>query len=31
MLVAMPAIARASHPLIIDDTETQGKGAVLVE
>ena len=31
MLVAMPSIARASHPLITEDTETQGRGAVLVE
>ena len=31
MLVAMPVIARAMHPLITDDTGTQGKGAVLVE
>ncbi len=31
MLVAMPVVARAMHPLITDDTGTQGKGAVLVE
>ena len=31
MLVAMPVIARAMHPLITDDTETQVTGAVLVE
>jgi len=31
MLVAMPVKARAMHPLITDDTGTQGKGAVLVE
>lgn len=30
-LVVAPAIAQASHPLITDDTETQGTGAVLVE
>lgn len=31
MLVTMPIVARAMHPLITDDTGTQGKGAVLVE
>jgi hypothetical protein len=31
MLVAVPVIAQAMHPLITDDTGTQGKGAVLVE
>ena len=31
MLVTMPVVARAMHPLITDDTGTQGKGAVLVE
>jgi len=31
MLVTIPAVAWAMHPLITDDTGTQGKGAVLVE
>jgi hypothetical protein len=31
ILVTIPAVARAMHPLITDDTGTQGKGAVLVE
>jgi hypothetical protein len=31
MLVAVPVVAVAMHPLITDDTGTQGKGAVLVE
>ena len=30
-VVVLPAIAQAMHPLITDDTGTQGKGAVLVE
>jgi len=30
-LVAMPAVSGAMHPLITDDTGTQGTGAVLVE
>ena len=31
MLVAIPGIAGAMHPLLTDDTGTQGKGGVLVE
>jgi hypothetical protein len=31
MLFGMPVTARAMHPLITDDTGTQGRGAVLVE
>jgi hypothetical protein len=30
LLAEMPVSALATHPLITDDTETQGKGAVLV-
>jgi hypothetical protein len=31
MLAAIPAVSWSMHPLITDDTGTQGKGAVLVE